>query len=79
MMVAMMMPQMSLANNNNQDNYKQAAQALSEALYKETGLDKKVKKLEKKYINKDLKKYGGYTILIADIVVNQRVQYEWKF
>ena len=71
---------MSLANpRSNEDNYKQALQAIGEATYKQTELDKKVKKLEKKYLNKDLKKYGGYTILITDIMINQRFQYEWKF
>lgn len=68
----------SLKANDNED-YERALKAIGKIAYKEYNLDKKVKELEKKYIDKDLKKYGGYTILVADIVINQRIKYEWKF
>lgn len=74
----MILSRSALANNSD-DNYRQALQALGQIAYKETGLETKVKKLEKKYVPEPVKKYGGYTLILAQIVVNNRISYEWTF
>lgn len=49
------------------------------ATYKQTNLDNFVKNKEKKYINKDVKKYGGYVFSIGQIFVEKKVIIKWNF
>lgn len=53
--------------------------ALAKATYVETGLDKKVKKLEKKYIHEKIRIYGGWTAQMIKISKEKKISYEWTF
>lgn len=57
----------------------EAMRRVSQALYKEFELDKTVKRLEKKYVDEDIKEYVGYTGIVVRIVTEKRVTYTWRF
>jgi hypothetical protein len=61
------------------DNYDEARKKASEALYKQSGMDKIVKELEKKYVPKSVKKYGGWLLAIQDSIVNEQIRYSWTY
>jgi hypothetical protein len=61
------------------DSSKEAIRKASEALYIQSGMDKVVKQLDKKYTPKVVKKYGGWLIAIQDSVVNEQIRYKWEF
>jgi len=63
--------------DNNQTN--DALKALAKATYVHSGLNKKAKKLEKKYIPKPVKKYGAWVGIGYKIVVEKRISFEWTF
>ena len=56
-----------------------AITALVKATYVETGLDKKVKKWEVKYIPEKIRIYGGWTSQIIKIQQEKKISYEWTF
>ncbi len=56
-----------------------ASRYAAKALYKQLGLDKSVKRLEKTYVKGDLKKYGGYLGLGIRIATEKRISYTWRF
>lgn len=56
-----------------------AIRKAAEAAAKHFELDKMAKKLEKKYINDDVRYYGGYAWIVADVVIQQRITYKWTF
>lgn len=60
-------------------NEQKATKALAEATYRYTKLDKKVKYLEKRYLNEDLKEYGGYLAIITKLLEERKIICEWKF
>lgn len=62
-----------------QNPEKEAIRALSKACYKEFGIDKVTKRLEKKYVPKELKEYGVWPVMIVKIVTEKRISYEWTF
>ena len=57
----------------------QAARYAAKAFYKHMEWDRHVNRLEKRYLSKDLKKYGGYVILVTRVATEQRVSYTWRF
>lgn len=62
------------------DNPEQEAiRALSKACYKEFGLDEYTKRLEKRYVPKELKEYGVWPALIIKAVTERRLSHEWTF
>lgn len=56
-----------------------AAKAVMKATYKQTGMDKVTKNLEKKYISDDLRFYGGYLAVIAKMIQEKKISYEWRY
>lgn len=56
-----------------------AIRKASEAAIKHFKLDKVAKQLEKKYVHEDVRKYGGYAWIVADVIVQQKVTYKWTF
>lgn len=58
-----------------QDAYK----ALIKATYIQTGTDKQVKLLEKKYIPPHLKKYGGVISGLSKVILDKKISMEWTF
>jgi hypothetical protein len=56
-----------------------AVKALIKASYKQADIDKHVKTLEKKHVPKELKTWGGYTVMVARIVTEGKISYEWRF
>lgn len=57
----------------------QAPRYAAKALYKHLEWDQHVNRLEKRYLSKDLKKYGGYVILVTRVATERRVSYTWRF
>lgn len=64
--------------NSYASNYSEAAKKASEAFYKQSGLDVMVNKVEKRYIPKTVKVYGGWLIAVQDCIVNERFTYIWR-
>ena len=60
---------------NEQDAYK----SLAKAIYKECDIDDMVKRLEDKYLDEDVKKYGTILINVGKIAVEKKITYEWTF
>lgn len=60
-------------------NVEDALKAVAKATYKQTGLNKMVKRLERKYISDEMRKYGGWAINIGKVFIERKVSYEWTF
>ena len=58
---------------------RQAARYLTKALYKEYKVGKYVRRLEKKYVHKAVKKYGAYVAIPAKVLIDRRVVFKWEF
>ena len=56
-----------------------AYKALAKATYIETGANKKLKELEKRYIPKDIKEYSGIISGVIKITTEQKFSIEWTF
>ena len=56
-----------------------APKYVAKAVYKELNLDEITKRLEKRYVGNDLRKYGGYAILVTRIVSENKISYNWEF
>lgn len=65
--------------NANGGETRDAVKAVAKATYKETNLDDQIKRLEKRYISKQMRVYGGYVSLVAKIVNDKRISVEWTF
>jgi len=62
-------------SSEKEDAYK----ALAKATYIQTNSDKKLKEIEKKYIPKELKEYGGWITGTTKIIVDKKISFEWTF
>lgn len=51
----------------------------AKALYKQMEWDQYVNRLEERYLSKDLKKYGGYGILVVQLATQRRFSHTWRF
>lgn len=61
-------------------NYsEQAAKHLGQALYKQFDIGVYLRRMEKRYIHKDVKKYGAYVFIIGDIAIRQEIRFKWEF
>lgn len=58
---------------------KDAYNALVKATYIHTGFDHQMKAIEKKYVPKELKEYGGWITGTAKIAIEKKVSFEWTF
>lgn len=47
--------------------------------YRAYGIDRDIKKLERKYLPEEFKKYGGITAAVITAVSRQRVEFTWTF
>jgi hypothetical protein len=56
-----------------------ALAAVAKAGYIQTGLDKKVKVLEKKYVPEVVRENAGWMTLIIKITNEKKISYEWTF
>lgn len=56
-----------------------ALKAVAKATYLQTETDKVAKELEKKYVSKKVKEYGGWITGTARIVHEQKISFEWTF
>lgn len=57
----------------------EALRHISKACYKQFKIDKYVKVIEKKYIHKKIREYGGAIGVGLRIVAERRVSYVWRF
>lgn len=61
-------------------NYEaQAARWLGKAVAKEYRLGDYAKRLEKRYVHKDVKKYGAYVAIPCKIIIDRRIVFRWEF
>lgn len=62
------------------DSEAMAIKKATKALYKQTGLDKHIKRLEKEYIPEIIRN-NGWVLALGDAVIKKqyKVKYEWKF
>lgn len=51
----------------------------AKAMYKELNLDEVTRRLEKRLVGKNLREYGGYVILVARVVSENKISYRWEF
>ena len=56
-----------------------APKYIAKALYREYDLNVVVKRLEKRHLKKEWRKYGGYIGLSIRIATEKRISYEWRF
>lgn len=56
-----------------------AYKALMKATYIQSGMNKQVKTMEKRYIPKVWKEYGGWLAGISKVITDKRVSFEWTF
>ncbi len=61
------------------DEYNPALRKLALAYYKYSDLDDFTKVLEKKYISKEVKKYGAALGILNAIFIDKRIQLKWSF
>ena len=66
---------------SNASNQEDALKKVAEAFYIQSGIDKVVEKLDKKYTPKVVKEYGSWILVIQDSVVRKQISYklEYKF
>jgi hypothetical protein len=57
----------------------QALPMAGEAFVKHFNIDKKVQRLQKRYVPKDIEPYVGTGIAIHEIIVNKRLNWRWEF
>lgn len=56
-----------------------ALKALGKAAYKQTDLDDYARKMEKKYISKEMKDYTAWAILVIKTITEKKISYRWTF
>lgn len=70
-------------NEQVKDEYMRAARQAFNGGYVQSGLkpmvDKKLKSLERRYVPKELEKYGSVTAIIIKTVVQQQLSVSWSF
>lgn len=57
----------------------EAYEALAKVAYKESNLDRKLEELEERYINDEMKVYGGWTFYVIKVGIEQRITVKWSF
>lgn len=68
-----------MASSENKENYKRAAETLSQLAYKEAGLEDYLKSIEKAYIPPEVKDKISITLTVARIAAEKKVTYRWEF
>ncbi len=72
-----------MPNDQQRGEYMAGARASWDAGYVQSGLkkkvDKRLKDLEKKYVPKEVEKYGSATAIILKIVVQKQLSVTWSF
>lgn len=61
------------------DDEREAIKKASEALYKQSGLDKMVDEYSKKHTPELVKKHGGWILVLQQTVVHKQIKYEWTW
>lgn len=61
------------------DPTSEAVKHAGKAIYKQFDIDKYVKNIEKRYINKTVLEYGGVIGVGVRIVTEQQISYVWRF
>jgi hypothetical protein len=70
----------SISNTRNlASNEQDAYRAIMKASYIQTGMDKQVKNIEKKYTPNYVKEYGGWITLTGKVITSKKISYEWTF
>lgn len=59
--------------------YKEATKHAVEASYKQTGLERKVQDLEKKYTPKWVSEHVGWALVVTKAAVENKVVIKWTF
>lgn len=67
------------ASYANEAEYNPALKKLAQAYYKYSDLDDFTKALEKKYVPKEIKKYGATLGVINALLIEKRIQLKWSF
>jgi len=70
---------LSSASNGAQNDEKTALIALGKATYIKSGLNVHVKNLEKRYISKEMREYGGWIAVIGKTIGEKKISIEWTF
>ena len=60
-------------------NEDEAYRKAGEAFYKQSGLDKIIDRLDKRYVPEFVHKYGGWIYLVQDSYSTQQVKYVWRY
>lgn len=61
------------------EEYKRASKAVAEIYYKESGVDKMIKQYEKRYLNEDVRYWGGHAAVILKIATEHQIVFKWDF
>jgi hypothetical protein len=61
------------------DGYDKASKHVAKALWKEYRIDKALRRLEKKYISKDVRAVTGVVIPIGRAIYERRITFQWSF
>lgn len=65
------------------DTYMDAARTSFDAGYVQSGLkpmvDKRLQDLERKYVPKEIEKYGSATAIVLKVIVQQQLTLTWSF
>jgi hypothetical protein len=70
---------LSFCSISNASNQEDALKKVAEAFYIQSGIDKVVEKLDKKYTPEVVKEYGGWLLVIQDSVVSKQISYKWEY
>jgi hypothetical protein len=69
----------SIAMSEMDKETEKALKYASLAFYKQTGLEKDVRRFEKAHINRELRDIGGWIVWSAGVYQNQIIIYRWEF
>ena len=74
--VAILLPSIALANN---EQAEKALRYASLAYYKQSGLEKRAKYLERRYIPDPVREYGGWVVWGVGVYQKKMITYRWEF
>ena len=75
--VVMLIPAIAVTGQgSDKDN---GIKAASQAYYQHSGMATEVKRLEKKYINKDVRQVGAVVSWIINVEQSRMITYSWSF
>lgn len=67
------------ADQANANSDQEVVKYVGKALYKQLDVDDHIQRLEKRYLSKEIRKYGGAIGVGVRILTEQKISYVWKF